>query len=261
MTEGGFAVTDAIVLAQREVADDCVRLDCYTERFGRVTGYLRKARWEKIFAAASGSIGELTIRNPLGQSAPLVANYERKALFYGEGMNSSAFWGILTIIEALYRLLPYREADPNLYRQAVDSLVVLGGEGRPAPTVISFLLHLLDSAGYRWRLERCQSCGIESAEDFLLVPEEGAIRCRRCRTGPGYGVVLSMPAVAALRSLAGLSPEEAAAVTLHREVAADALRAIALGLPCHFDRRLESLAVLESPRSAGRTVDRKGRSA
>jgi DNA repair protein RecO len=250
---GEFQVTDGVILARREVADDAVRIDCYTRRFGRLTGYLRKARWEKVFAAAPGSLGELTLREPLSAAAPLISAYERKAMLYREGMHPSSYWGILTVLEALYRLLPYKEADPGLYKGAVETLVVLSRDGRPVPTVIAFLLHLLEAAGYRWRLGRCRRCGTEAKGEYLLLPEDGALACRRCRGEGGGGVPLSWAALVALRNLGEVGPSRASTVSLHRDVAAEVLGALALGIPCHFDRRLESLAMLRPGGRPGRS--------
>ena len=250
--------TSAILLR----AVDYGEADRVLTLFGRSTGAVgaiaRAARKSQKRFAGLGlcSVGDGELRER-GQAELLtLERFEHKRSFTALGTDVARMGHAAYAAELVAKLCAPRQAEPRIFDLLLVFLERLDADGASDSRLRAFELALLDRLGFAPALGACASCGRADlsegdAIDVRWVPDQGGVVCRGCASrGRPMRPVVRL----ALRGLARIALEDAAAVALSPDVARgcrDALHELVAG---HLSAPLRSLEFLAKTTASDRAT-------
>lgn len=146
-----------------------------------------------------------------------------------------------TMVEAIDAVAQENEPSVALFGLLVDGLGALERGGTGSDLLNAFLLQLAGVVGVAPALERCASCGGEGKLERFSFEGGGAL-CGSCGAGAGFRPRPGLTEHLALLARADLTVFAPVDGALSR----DAMGVTRRFLEHHLDRRLSSLAVLDS---------------
>lgn len=151
----------------------------------------------------------------------------------------AAYW-----TEFLDKLTEEREPDPQTYHWLVQALQMLGEGVDPETLSRIFELKVLESAGYRPRLDGCVLCGKTDIPVKFSV-RQGGLLCPTCSYRDPEAFPLSPSAVRILKTLQRITPERLGNIRVKEETRRQLERVLRSFIDEYIDLRLRSRGFLD----------------
>lgn len=193
------------------------------------------------FGARLESFMEVDVVLYEGRNLDLITQAELRTAFPALRGDLAAVSAASTMAEVVDAVAQENEPSIALYELFRNGLAALDAGSTSTDVLTAFLLQLLRVQGLAPSLDRCASCGRSDHLDRFSVAA-GGIVCGDCR--PEGSVKLRSGLVPHLHALAGA--ELALVRTTDEGMARDAMWVTRKFVEFHLERRLVSMAVLES---------------
>lgn len=235
---------EAVVLRTWKLGEADRIVGLHTRRHGKVRGVAKGVRRTRSkFGARLEPMSHVAVQLHRGRSElETVTQVETIDQFTGLRSDPVRFARGSALLEAVDRIAPDREPDPDRHQMLVGALAAADRDDSPL-LVAAFMLKLLAHDGVRPALDACVSCGSDGPLEAIGL-ESGGAMCRRCRSGRP----ISPAGLELLRQIFGGGLAEA----LRHPPGGAAAEVEALARTAfenHVERRLRSLAVLEQTRA------------
>lgn len=193
------------------------------------------------FGARLESFMEVDVVLYEGRNLDLITQAELRTAFPALRSDLAAVSAASTMAEVVDAVAQENEPSIALYELFRTGLTALDAGSTSTDVLTAFLLQLLQVQGLAPALDRCASCGRSNGLDRFSVAA-GGIVCGECR--PEGSVRLRTGLVPHLHALAGA--ELISIGTVDEDLARDAMWVTRRFVEFHLERRLVSMAVLES---------------
>lgn len=184
---------DAIILKTVPYRENDLRVFCYTEQAGMLTGVARGAlRPSSVQSMHLDQGNVVRFQLVAGKGMPIITGAQARDVFISVRYGMRRKMATLTLLEAVTSLVTGSERDDALWRMLIRQLHVLAS--CPDQDVLANLRkgqwELLVILGYAPRVTACGVCGSTINKNCSFSVEMGCALCSTCIGGGVYGVAM-----------------------------------------------------------------------
>ena len=197
----------AIVLRTVEFSETSSVVTLFTREFGKIRGLAKGARRPKgPFESALDLLGlcRVVFLRKSSDALDLLTEAKLERRFRPAGGELSNLYAAYYVAELLSELTDDYDPHAELFDAAEQTLAALSASRAVAQVVLHFELTALRVLGHLPSLDTCVGCGamVDGAGRVPFGLVAGGVLCQSCRVGQKQVVLISAPAMAALKRFA-----------------------------------------------------------
>jgi DNA repair protein RecO (recombination protein O) len=176
--------TEALVLRRWDLRETSLLVNFYTSQMGKITGELKGIRADqRKFASMVDlfSLNDIVFYQKRNSSVHLVSQCDCKESFTGIRANLKLIGIASLLCELLDAVSAAEDANPEIFRLALDVLGELPRSSFPEKIISIFKIKVISLSGFKPHLDSCVSCGSSSGGQFRFSTSLGGLLCERCR--------------------------------------------------------------------------------
>lgn len=228
-----YCRTGCIVLKNIDFGESDRIVTCYSPDVGRFTAIAKGAKRSKkrfVNKLEEFSLLEVSYR-PVQQHNHLhfLCEADLKEAFLSLRTHWQRYSAAMLVCEFVLRFTGEHDPDRRIFCLLHWVLESVHCGVAPLPTLVYFLLHLLDVCGYRPRLEHCATCtcvpGSSNRDPgFVFQPGKGTLVCSRCSSNTSRSrFSLSLQSLKFLQTAQKMTIQQVQRLQMPEHVAAECL--------------------------------------
>lgn len=224
--------TGCIVLRNVDFGESDRIVTLYSPDVGRFTAIAKGAKRSKkrfVNKLEEFSLLDISYR-PAQQLNRLhfLCEADLKEAFLSLRMHWQRYSAAMLACELVLRFTGEHDPDHRIFSLLYWALESVHCGAAPVPTLVFFLLHLLDACGYRPGLEHCATCscvpGTNREDSFVFQPGKGALLCSRCSGNVGRSrFALSLQSLKFLQTAQKMTTKQIQRLQMPEHVASECL--------------------------------------